>query len=86
MLQGIIKILLYILLIYLIALLYRFFKTLIKARRTHKISNPLSGMMVKDEYCNTYLPKEDAIREVINDKEYFFCSNECYKKFLNQSK
>jgi YHS domain-containing protein len=42
--------------------------------------------MVKDEVCNTYLPKEDAIRENIGGKEYFFCSKECRQKFLEQKK
>ncbi|MEW6455396.1 MAG: YHS domain-containing protein [Acidobacteriota bacterium] len=38
--------------------------------------------MVKDEVCNTYLPKEDAIHKVINGKDYYFCSDECKDKFL----
>jgi YHS domain-containing protein len=42
--------------------------------------------MVKDEACNIYLPKEDAIREIIDGKEHFFCSHECRKKFLEQRK
>jgi len=42
--------------------------------------------MVKDEICNTYLPKEDAIKEVYQGKEYYFCSNECRQKFLEQKR
>jgi YHS domain-containing protein len=42
--------------------------------------------MVKDEFCNTYLPKEDAIREVNKGKEYYFCSQKCRQKFLEQKK
>ena len=46
----------------------------------------LSGVMVKDEACLTYVPKEDALREVIDGREYFFCSKECRKKFLSDKK
>ena len=40
--------------------------------------------MVKDEICNTYLPKEEAIAAKFDGKEYFFCSKECHQKFLEQ--
>jgi YHS domain-containing protein len=40
--------------------------------------------MVKDETCNTYLPREEAILEKVEGKEYYFCSQECRKKFLEQ--
>ena len=43
-------------------------------------------MMVKDEICNTYLPQEDAIKELKEGKEYFFCSKECHQKFLESKK
>ncbi len=42
--------------------------------------------MIKDDFCNTYLPKENAIREVYERKEYYFCSSECRQKFLEQKK
>jgi YHS domain-containing protein len=42
--------------------------------------------MVKDEVCNTYLPREDAIRESIDGMDHFFCSSECRDKFLQQKK
>jgi len=42
--------------------------------------------MVKDEICNTYLPKEDAIKEIYQGKEYYFCSKECQQKFLESKK
>jgi len=42
--------------------------------------------MIKDEICNTYLPKEDAVKEIHEGKEYFFCSQECRRKFLESKK
>lgn len=41
----------------------------------------LGGTMVKDEYCDMYLPRDEAIREVRGGKEYFFCSRECRDGF-----
>ena len=82
MLQGIFRIILYGFLIYLVYLLYCFFKALSRVKKTQSNPSRHSGMMVKDEHCNTYLPQEDAIKEVIGDKEYYFCSNECRQKFI----
>ena len=86
MLQAFIKIILYFLLGYLVFFLYRFFKAISGARKTQGAPKKLTGTMVKDEFCNTYLPKEEAVREVIDGKEYFFCSMECRQKFLETKK
>jgi len=71
---------------YLIFLIYRFFKVIIGARKTQNTPKKITGIMVKDELCNTYLPKEDAVREILDGKEYFFCSTECRQKFLETKK
>jgi YHS domain-containing protein len=42
--------------------------------------------MVKDEACQTYIPEENALREVIDGHEQFFCSKECRTKFLEERK
>ncbi len=42
--------------------------------------------MVKDDFCNMYLPREEAIREVRNGKEYFFCSPECRDAFIKKAR
>jgi uncharacterized protein len=86
MIAGIIKVILYAFLAYTIFLVFRFFKALNKAARPQRTAKRVSGTMVKDEFCNTYLPKEDAIREVYKGKEYYFCSSECRQKFLEQKK
>ena len=43
-----------------------------------------SGIMVKDEICQTYLPREKALREIIDGDERFFCSPECRRKCLEE--
>ncbi|MBM3309999.1 MAG: hypothetical protein FJY80_00660 [Candidatus Aminicenantes bacterium] len=44
------------------------------------------GVMVQDETCHTYLPKENALREVVGGEEHFFCSKECRQKFIETKK
>ncbi|MBC7360951.1 MAG: YHS domain-containing protein [Candidatus Aminicenantes bacterium] len=39
--------------------------------------------MVKDEICNTYIPEDEALKEVRNGQAHYFCSEECRKKFLS---
>lgn len=86
MLRGLFRLILYAFLAYIIYLLIRFFRNLNKRSKSFGPTKRLSGMMVKDETCNTYLPKEDAIREIIEGKEYYFCSKECRQKFLEKRK
>ena len=37
--------------------------------------------MVQDPFCQTYIPRRDSVRRVINGQEYFFCSNACADKY-----
>jgi YHS domain-containing protein len=82
----IVKIILYAFLIYVIYLLIRFFRTLSKVKKSAPPPKPVSDLMVKDQMCNTYLPKEEAIKEIYQGKEYYFCSDACRHKFLEQKK
>ena len=83
MTYGLFRILLYGLLFYLIYRVVRFFTALGRSS-----GNPIpqgrktAGTMVKDEVCNTYLPKQDAIRLVHEGREHYFCSEDCKRKFL----
>jgi len=86
MIVGILKIIIYAFLAYIGFLFFRFFRALNKASKPPRASKGTSGIMVKDDICNTYLPKENAIREVYEGKEYYFCSSECRQKFLEQKK
>jgi YHS domain-containing protein len=40
------------------------------------------GLMVKDEVCGTYIPREDALTEMRDGVERYFCSEECRRKGL----
>lgn len=64
---------------------YSIWKLISAVRRRASVSRPKprpSGLMVKDESCGIYLPREEALREVHDGHEVFFCSKECRTKFL----
>jgi len=84
MLAGLFRLIIYAILAFFVQKVFRFFLATGKKTisNTERPSKKISGVMVKDEICQTYLPKEDAIRELKGGKEYFFCSKECQKKFL----
>ena len=78
-----------IFIVYIIIKFFRFLNKLNLIFRSSKEPNTQpkkSNLMVKDEVCNTYLPKEDAIEVNINGKKYYFCSKECKQKFLEEHK
>ncbi len=41
----------------------------------------LESEMVKDPHCQTYIPKNSAIRARIDGRDYYFCSRQCVKRF-----
>jgi len=86
MILGLLKLIFYGAIIFIIFQTFRFIQAIGKGSRRPPSQMRQSNLMVKDEMCNTYLPKEDAIREISEGKEYFFCSAECRKKFLEAKK
>jgi YHS domain-containing protein len=65
--------------------IYLFLRILLVPRRPsgRAANRPnTSGVMVKDETCNTYLSREEAIVERVEGKDYYFCSQDCRLKFL----
>lgn len=86
MLQGFLRILFYALLAYIVYKFIRLYQILTRKNKTSPRPKQSSGIMVKDEVCNTYLPEEDALKEIVEGREYFFCSKECRQKFLESKK
>jgi len=86
MFLGLLRFLLYALLAYIIYKFLRFYQRLSKKNTPPRQAKRHSGLMVKDEMCNTYLPREEAIKEIREGKEFFFCSKECRQKFLESKK
>jgi uncharacterized protein len=82
----ILRILFYALIGYFVYLLIKFFHGIQKAGQRVSSSSRKTGMMVKDEVCNTYLPEEDAVQEKFNGEIHYFCSKKCRDKFLESQK
>ena len=81
-----IRLIYYAILAYVVYAVYKFFQNLGRPRGTPRPKPRASEEMVKDESCDTYIPREEALREVIGGREYFFCSRECRNKYLDQRK
>ncbi len=80
-----IRILIYLLLIY---IAYRVFRSLMtpsesSGRRSRGENGPAVDIMIKDPVCEVYFPKKDGICINIDGNEICFCSMECRDKFLN---
>ena len=71
--------------LYIIFAVVRFIQAIGKPPGEPRRSPTLGGTMVKDHFCNMYLPREEAIREVRGGKEYFFCSRECRDGFFKKA-
>ncbi len=88
MIRGFLRLIFYAVVFYLAYAIIRFFQNPRKrsAPSSTQDSKQAQGMMVKDEVCNTYVPREEALLEVREGKEHFFCSAECRRRFLEQRK
>lgn len=43
-------------------------------------------VMVQDPQCGTYVPRQEALRVVVNGQERYFCSEACRDAYLAASK
>ncbi len=65
-------------------LVYRIFiKSAVTRSRTsyHKAGSGEVDDMVQDPVCKTYVHLRDAQKRIIGGKQYFFCSDECARKY-----
>jgi len=78
-----------ILFIFLLLLLYAILYYLIKdmvVRRNKWSREPEPEELVQDPYCQTYIPKQTAVRKRVKGRDYYFCTEECLRKFLKEKK
>ena len=79
MIAGLFRLVFYVFPIYLAYLAVRVYRSLTRPRKPSP-PRQIQGVMVKDDVCNTYIPKDEAIREVQDGQERFFCSEECRRR------
>jgi uncharacterized protein len=79
-----IKILIYILLIYIV---YKVFRSIMapsgdSTRKGYGETGAADDIMIKDPVCEIYFPKKDGVCLNLDGNEICFCSNECRDKYL----
>jgi uncharacterized protein len=77
-----IRFILFAILAYVAFIFFRVLLGLKQVSSRHQRPREVQGVMVKDEICGTYIPREDALIEVRGGAEHYFCSEECHRKFL----
>jgi YHS domain-containing protein len=79
--MGFFRFVLFLFLAYVAFLFIRIYLGLKRAgRRPRQAPRQMRGEMVKDEICNTYIAREEALTEVRDGVERYFCSEECRRK------
>jgi uncharacterized protein len=53
-------------------------------QRTGPPPREVQGVMVKDEICGTYIPRDIALTEVRDGVEHYFCSEECRRRLRDR--
>ncbi len=76
-------------LLILVVIFYYFLKSIFTSNK-----NELSGKrkeperiddMVKDPFCETYVPKSTALSSLFDGERFYFCSEECLEKFKKKN-
>lgn len=44
--------------------------------------NPELEELVQDPFCQTYIPKQSALKKKIGGRDYYFCNVDCFRKFI----
>ena len=57
-----------------------------KSKKNKQRPQKIIDEMKKDPVCGTYIPKKQAVFYKINHTGYYFCSEECKKKFQELEK
>ena len=74
-----------ILFVILTLILYAILNLLIKPKPSTRERQARGGEpeeLVQDPYCQTYIPKRFAKRKEVGGKEYYFCNEDCLRKYL----
>jgi YHS domain-containing protein len=80
--MSFLRLIYYAFLAYLVYAVVKFLRNATRRPEPPRNKAQLSGVMVKDEACQTYIPKEESLREMVDGEEKFFCSKDCRQKFL----
>jgi YHS domain-containing protein len=68
-------------------ILYRIVRGMLGTRRKEhdQAGNGTVEELVQDAHCKVYVPRRDSVQRTIEGKKYFFCSEECARKYEMES-
>lgn len=82
------RLLIYIILIFVVYQIYKAVRRELgrpeQVNRT-KDDSAITAELVEDPVCHTYCPKNEALMAGMDGKSYYFCSEECKKKFIEEN-
>ena len=81
-----IRLILVFILAYVVAFIVRAFLSFFRTQPKSEEKPKTLKTMVKDDVCNMYIPKDEALREVKDGREYYFCSESCRRRFLEKGR
>lgn len=80
----------FLILIFLFYVGYRYFKSW-KGRRIRRrpfsdsAERRIDDILVKDPYCETYIPEREALKTKMEGRTVYFCSEKCRRSYLEAS-
>jgi YHS domain-containing protein len=82
MVTALFRLILFAFIAYVVFLVLRISRGLKQDRRQAgpRTPGPVEGVMVKDEICGTYIPRDEALTEVRDGAVHYFCSEECRRR------
>ncbi len=82
MVAGVLRFILFVLVAYFVFLALRIFSGLRRIKRPPEAQTApkAGGVMVKDEVCGMYIPRDEALTDVHDGVERYFCSEDCRRK------
>ncbi len=69
---------------YILYLVYKFLTEPLNKEKEGKKSEVIKGDLVKDPFCGIFLPKDHAIKLEYKGETFYFCSENCKTKFLEE--
>jgi uncharacterized protein len=84
MVAGLLRLVLFAFVAYVAFLFLRVFAGLKKGRPRARPGDGREGrgVMVKDEVCGTYVPRDEALTDLRDGSRRYYCSEECRRKDL----
>jgi YHS domain-containing protein len=82
------RLLIYIILIFVVYQIYKAVRRELgrpEQVNRKKDDSAITAELVEDPVCHTYCPKNEALTAGMDGKSYYFCSEECKRKFIEKN-